>query len=102
MENLADKSPRSSDVGDLSLAVADLSPTAGAARPRWSWRRLYLDRIQWSSAIQQRVLLGVELLTIALWTLVITRPYLNLDPDAAPIGREYLSAIQTHHVWTRA
>ncbi|HEY4688341.1 MAG TPA: hypothetical protein VIK33_03450 [Anaerolineae bacterium] len=48
------------------------------------------------------VTVGVELLVVLLWTLIVTRPYLNLDPTMAPEGREYLSAIQTHHLWTRA
>jgi hypothetical protein len=33
------------------------------------------------------------------WTFSITRPYANPDPLVAPSGREYLTAIQSHHVW---
>ena len=33
------------------------------------------------------------------WTLFITRPYLNMDPDVVPMGREYLGVIQTHDFW---
>lgn len=43
----------------------------------------------------------IELLMLAAWTLFVTAPYLNLDADVVPTGREYLSAIQTHHVWTQ-
>jgi hypothetical protein len=34
-----------------------------------------------------------------LWAAFVTRPYLSLDPDVVPVGGEYLSAIQTHHLW---
>lgn len=44
----------------------------------------------------------VELLVLAGVAAVVARPYLNLDPAIVPTGREYLSAVQTHHVWAWA
>jgi hypothetical protein len=43
-----------------------------------------------------------ELLALLVWTLLFARPYLDLDPDVVSAGREYLSNIQTHFLWTRA
>ena len=65
-----------------------------AAHHRWRLQPLPLT---WD-----RLWLAGEWLVIVLWTLVLTRPYLSLDPLLTPIGSEYFSAIQTHHVWTRA
>ena len=48
------------------------------------------------------LVLTAELAFLALWTLSFARPYLDLDPDVVPLGREYLSNIQTHFVWSRA
>jgi hypothetical protein len=59
-------------------------------------------RLQSLALTRNRLLLAGEWLVIVLWTLVLTRPYLSLDPLVTPIGSEYFSAIQTHHVWTRA
>ncbi len=45
-----------------------------------------------------------ELLILVLWTLFITKPYLNMDPMVIPSSfqpaNEYLMAIQSHHLWT--
>lgn len=38
---------------------------------------------------------------LAIWALWIGRAYLDLDTDVVPAGREYGSAIQAHHLWTR-
>ena len=40
-----------------------------------------------------------EVAIIVLWALFVTRPYQNFDANLVPTGREYLSAIQTHHLW---
>ncbi|MBC8163747.1 MAG: hypothetical protein H7Z42_21270 [Roseiflexaceae bacterium] len=45
------------------------------------------------------VVLLIEIAVIIVWALFVTRPYQTMNPDDIPIGREYLSAIQTHHVW---
>ena len=51
---------------------------------------------------RRRVLMAsIELLCLLVWTLIIARPYLNLDPTLMPNGREYGSAIQTHHFWVQ-
>lgn len=45
---------------------------------------------------------SIELGLIALWAIIVGRPYLNFDPLAIPGGREFSGYIQFHHVWTRA
>jgi len=45
--------------------------------------------------------LFLEILLIGIWAFWIGREYLNFDPSIIPSGREFSSAIQTHHVWTR-
>lgn len=53
-------------------------------------------------ATEQQVpnaILLLEIMLIVGWALFVTRPYQIMNPDDIPIGREYLSAIQTHHVW---
>lgn len=43
----------------------------------------------------------IEIILIGIWAFWIGREYLNLDPSIIPHGREFSSAIQTHHLWTR-
>jgi hypothetical protein len=43
----------------------------------------------------------LELAIIGLWAVFVGREYLNLNPRYVPMGREFLSSIQTHHMWTR-
>jgi hypothetical protein len=47
------------------------------------------------------LLVAAEILVVVLWTMLVTRPYLDLNPGVTPAGREYLSGIQTHYFWTR-
>jgi len=42
----------------------------------------------------------LELILIGVWALWVCRPYLDWAPNNLPGGREYGSAIQTHHIWT--
>jgi hypothetical protein len=42
----------------------------------------------------------IEIIIIGIWAFWVGRVYLDLDPQIIPSGREYLSAIQTHHLWT--
>jgi hypothetical protein len=44
---------------------------------------------------------GGELLLLAIWTLTVTRSYLNLDANVSPSGMEYHTSIQSHFVWDR-
>jgi len=62
-------------------------------------RRLFLKRPILNSSFQGKILVGIELLAVFLWTLYITHPYLDLDPTVVPSGREFLSAIQMNHLW---
>ncbi len=58
--------------------------------------------IQQSITVRQRLLLVLEILIIAAWALFMAAPYLNLDQQMVPIGREFPSAIQTHAMWLHA
>ena len=51
--------------------------------------------------LRKAALPGLELLAIVIWAIIVTRPYLNLDPNFVPAGREYLHHIHAHHMWTR-
>lgn len=42
----------------------------------------------------------LEITLIGIWTLWVAREYLNFDPRQVPAGREFGSAVQTHHLWT--
>lgn len=42
-----------------------------------------------------------ELALLAIWAILIGWGYLNFNPHAIPAGREFSSAIQAHHLWTR-
>ena len=41
-----------------------------------------------------------EAALIAVWAIFVTRAYLDMSPFAIPSGLEYLSVIQSHHLWT--
>jgi hypothetical protein len=60
------------------------------------------SRFRLDGAVRGKALVAVELISVIAWALSITSAYLNLDPALTPFGREYSSAIQTHHLWTRA
>jgi hypothetical protein len=49
-----------------------------------------------------KLLLVFEILLIAVWAVWIGREYLNFDPQVIPAGREFISGIQTHHLWAQA
>ncbi|MBN1669362.1 MAG: hypothetical protein JW862_19895 [Anaerolineales bacterium] len=53
------------------------------------------------AAFRYRLAYLLELSLLALWAIVVTRPYLDLNPALIPAGREFGSAIQTHHLWTQ-
>jgi hypothetical protein len=78
----------------LAFPAANWRVWTGWHAPAWrpAWERLFA----WSTALTL-----IEWLVILAWTVNFTRPYLNLDLDAIPLGREYLSVIQAHHFWTR-
>ncbi|HVG99007.1 MAG TPA: hypothetical protein VNK05_19010, partial [Chloroflexota bacterium] len=61
------------------------APRWARIRPKGSW-----------------LLTAAELGVLALWAIWFARPYLNLDPQVVPSGREYGSTINLHHLWTRA
>lgn len=62
-------------------------------------QRLGIDARSWVGD-HAAALIAVSI--ILLWALFIGRDYLNFNPNMAPAGREYGSAIQAHHLWTRA
>lgn len=51
--------------------------------------------------VQQHLLLIIAIAIVAGWALYVGRGYLNFDPTLSPAGREYGSAVQAHHLWTR-
>ncbi|HEU0169510.1 MAG TPA: hypothetical protein VFS62_17185 [Chloroflexota bacterium] len=51
----------------------------------WRWRAM--------------VFRALELMAIAVWTLIVTKTFVNLDPLVVPAGREYLSVIPSHQIW---
>lgn len=80
---------------DSQVVHRPLWPGTGAGRPAGA--------TAWRSALRaSAALTALELLAVTAWTLWFAASYLNLDPDVVPNGREYLSNIQTHHLWTRA
>ena len=79
--------------GSSFFAVALLAITA---RPASRHEYLALDGVAAQSFDDQH-----RVLCLLVWTLIIARPYLNLDPTLMPNGREYGSAIQTHHFWVQ-
>src|SRR3954471_12297201 len=60
-----------------------------------------LWRPRWHPALRGRLWAGLELLVVLGWGLVFTHPYLNFDPMAIPLGREFGQDIMPHHFWTR-
>ncbi len=42
-----------------------------------------------------------ELSLLAFWVMIVGREYLVFDPGFVPTGREFLSAVSTHHLWER-
>ena len=42
----------------------------------------------------------LELVLIAAWAVWVGRAFLDFDLNVVPAGREYGSAVQTHHLWT--
>lgn len=57
--------------------------------------------ISWRTTYFAVALIIIELMAITGWAALFTRPYLDLDPNVVPAGREYLSAIQMHTFWDR-
>lgn len=45
---------------------------------------------------------ALEIIVITLFAMLVGAPYLNLDPEVIPTGREFPSHVQSHHMWTRA
>ncbi len=82
-------------------------PVAGrgllaAATLAWlGWCKWHVSVPRWHVVLRSHAIIAAELLAIVLWAMVITGPYLNLDPAVIPIGKEWTSGIQTHHLWTR-
>ncbi len=87
--------------GDSLVAGRPMAATDrfGGFLGNWAIGRWF--RIGSSPRVQHSVLTMLELVAIVMWSGVITRPYLELDPTLVPIGNEYPSIIHTHHLWTR-
>jgi hypothetical protein len=50
---------------------------------------------------RQRLGIIVELTLLAIWSIWVGKPYLVFDPKVLPAGHEFMSAIQTNHLWTQ-
>lgn len=80
-------------------ASAALETDVGLQKPSLGARRRLPPLRSWIPAGQRLRL--AELAAVILWALFFTRPYLDMNPTVVPVGREYLSAIQTHSVWEK-
>jgi hypothetical protein len=72
------------------------------ARVRGRWTDWRIPRLTWDAALRVHALTLLELVVVVAWALVVTQPYLDLDPAAIPAGQEFGSIIPAHHFWTRA
>ncbi len=68
----------------------------------WSKKTLAFLHGWWNSNKNINSGLVVELVLVALWSIIVGRPYLNFDPFAIPDGAEFSGYIQFHHLWIRA
>jgi hypothetical protein len=57
----------------------------------------WLKKFPWFKPDMRSV---IEIFIIGIWAFWVGRVYLDFDPNIIPSGREFLSAIQTHHLWT--
>ncbi len=72
------------------------------------WEEKYISRVNAWIVNRFKNILGfrpdkqsiIEIIIIGIWAFWVGRVYLDLDPQIIPSGREFLSAIQTHHLWT--
>jgi hypothetical protein len=61
-----------------------------------AWKRLCVNQ-----RLNQSILAAIELALIAVWSIFVGKTLLDFDPQMIPAGREFNSAIQTHHLWTQ-
>ncbi len=61
---------------------------------------VWLAQLHENQKLKRKLGLVLEVLLIGAWALWVGREYLDFDPSVVPTGREFGSAIQTHHVWT--
>ncbi|MBC8503439.1 MAG: hypothetical protein H8D34_01160 [Chloroflexi bacterium] len=61
----------------------------------------WFDQFLQKDDIRRKLAVFLELFLIAAWAMWMGREYLDFDPFIVPAGREFGSAIQTHHLWTR-
>jgi hypothetical protein len=92
--SLDPQSPSEVAAGVTGVVSADGSHVVEKS-PSIFWARGRSGRRSWMLPL-------VEILLLVAWTLLVTRPYLNLDPNMIPAGGEYLSEIQGHNVWVSA
>ena len=60
------------------------------------WQRIWINQ-RFHGSYQ----VVIELVLIAIWSMYVGKTFLNFDPLVIPAGREFNSAIQTHHLWTQ-
>ena len=50
-------------------------------------------------ALEKNKVFLVEFLLILTWTIIVGLPYLDFDKQVIPAGREWGSAVMSHHIW---
>ena len=63
-----------------------------------NWRSIKTSEWRVNNKYEKRTIF-LELGILALWAIWVGRAYLDFDPNVIPAGGEFLSAIQTHHLW---
>jgi hypothetical protein len=61
------------------------------------WKKTFL----YNSKFRKRFRVVVELTLIAIWAVIVGNAYLDMNPRIVPVGNEFGSAIQSHHLWTQ-
>jgi len=61
----------------------------------------HCKRIWNSQQFRRSILVAIELVLIAIWSIYVGKDLLDFDPLVIPVGREFNSTIQTHYLWTQ-
>lgn len=84
---------------DVNIVNKNIENTIGMNYWRWPSRLTTVPHIQIPRVMSLSTALCVMLMTI--WVVMIAGPYLDFDPSVVPTGREYLSSVDSHHIWVR-
>lgn len=84
---------------DVNIVNKNIENKIGINYWRWPSRLTTVPHIQIPRVMSLSTALCVMLMTI--WVVMIAGPYLDFDPSVVPTGREYLSSVDSHHIWVR-